>query len=144
MEKKIIDLAKEKLTEGGYTCVLTDGKDFYCSELRGEKPLVRFIDRKSVPCGLYAADKVVGKATAYLYVILQIRALYAFVISEPALSVLDAYGIHVSYGTLVPNIINRRGDGICPFEEAVLSSASPEDAYSAILKKMIELNIDID
>ena len=135
--------AKEILESGGYTCVLTDGQSLYTSCHRGVKPLVQFLEKKDVPAGLSAADKVVGRATAYLYVLLRVQALYAKVISEPAIAVLQAHGITVSYESLVPNIINRRGDGICPFEEAVMGIEDPESARAAILKKMEALQIKL-
>lgn len=138
-----LEIAKKILEQGGYTCALTDGVREFTSKDRGVKPLVSFIEGKSLPVGLFAADKVVGKATAYLYVILGVKALYAGVISKPALRVLDTYGISVAYGTLADNIINRKGDGICPFEQAVLSIDEPNEAYLAIRKKMKEMNIEI-
>ena len=101
--------------------------------------MVQFLEQGNTPERLFAADKVVGRATAYLYVLLNIQALYAAVISEPAMAVLHAHGISVTYGTLVPNIINRKGDGICPFEEAVMDITDPQEALSAIRKKMTEM-----
>ena len=142
-DKNILEIAKSSLETGGYTCVLTDGEISFTSTLRGVKPLVRFVDGGGLPRGLYAADKVVGRATAYLYVILGVKALYAAVISRRALSVLEDNGIDVSYGQLVPNIINRSGDGICPFEKAVADACGPDEAYSLILKKMAEMNISL-
>lgn len=136
-------IAKNTLEAGGYTCVLTDGTSFFTSFHRGVKPLVQFLDQKNTPENLFAADKVVGRATAYLYVLLKIQLLYAKVISEPAIAVLQKYGIAVSYESLVPNIINRRGDGICPFEEAVMGIDDPIAAYDAILKKMDALQIKL-
>ena len=138
-----LEYARETLESGGYTCVLTDGVTMFTSTLRGVKPLVQFVEMKNVPVGLFAADKVVGKATAYLYVLLKIRALYVKVISESAVAVLQQYGIEVRYETLVPHIINRKGDGICPFEEAVMDFHEPLKAYGAILKKMNDLQISI-
>ena len=138
-----LTIAKDLLESGGYTCVLTDGVSFHTSVHRGVKPLVQFLEKKNIPAGLFAADKVVGKATAYLYVLLRIQALYAKVISQPAMDVLQRYGIAVSYETLVPNIINRRGDGICPFELAVTDCADPDSSYAAILRKMDELHIPL-
>ena len=58
--------AKEILVSGGYTCVLTDGAEVHTSFDRGVKPLVRFLESGKIPAGLSAADKVVGRATAYL------------------------------------------------------------------------------
>lgn len=135
--------ARLALEQGKYTCVLTDGKITYSSQSRGVKPLVQFLAKENLPQGLFAADKVVGKATAYLYVLLRVNGLYAKVISKPALAVLREYGISVQYETLAENVINRKGDGICPFEEAVLEIDDPETAYDAILKKMKEFNISL-
>lgn len=135
--------AKELLESGGYTCVLTDGTAVYTSTLRGVRPLVQFLRSGTIPSGFSAADKVIGKATAYLYVLLGVREIYAQVISEPAAKVLQENGIHVQYGQMVSNIINRKGDGICPFEATVMEIADPENAYDAILQKMQEMNIPI-
>jgi len=140
----VLRKAKETLESGGYTCVLTDGTSVYTSNLRGVKPLVQFLESGTIPSGFSAADKVIGRATAYLYVLLGVREVYAQIISEPAAEVLRAKGIHVQYGTLVPNIINRKGDGICPFEAAVMEITEPSLAYEAILSKMKEMNISIE
>ncbi len=140
----VLRKAKETLESGGYTCVLTDGTIVYTSKLRGVKPLVQFLESGTIPSGFSAADKVIGRATAYLYVLLGVREVYAQIISEPAAEVLRAKGIHVQYGTLVPNIINRKGDGICPFEAAVMEITEPSLAYEAILSKMKEMNISIE
>lgn len=136
-----LEKAKRTLLEGGYTCVLTDGANVITSHQRGVKPLVQFLESGKDFSGYFAADKVVGKATAYLYVLLGVQALFARVISQPALAVLEEQGIAVRYGTLVPAIINRKGDGICPFEAAVLEIGEANAAYAAILRKMREMNI---
>ena len=133
--------AKEILISGGYTCVLTDGQTVYTSTERGVKPLVRFLESGQIPAGLSAADKVVGRATAYLYALLKVKEVYSQIISQPAVNVLQDSGIHVCYDKLVPNIINRKGDGICPFEAAVMELYDPDRAYTAIREKMAEMNI---
>ena len=136
--------AKQILISGEYTCVLCKDDIVHTSTLRGVKPLVQFLESGTIPSGFSAADKVIGRATAYLYVLLGVREVYAQIISEPAAEVLRAKGIHVQYGTLVPNIINRKGDGICPFEAAVMEITDPSLAYEAILSKMKEMNISIE
>ena len=135
--------AKELMESGDFTCVLTDGKTVYTSVLRGVRPLVQFLENGTDLAGFCAADKVVGRATAYLYVRLGVSAVYARIISQPAVVVLQAHGIRVEYEKIVPNIINRRGDGICPFEAAVMEISEPNEAYRAILRKMQEMNIPI-
>ena len=122
--------AKALLATGEYTCVLSDGERIITSTARGVKPLVEWIKSGVLVNGFSAADKVVGRATAFLYALLGVRELYAAVVSRPALEVLTAHGITTEYGIAVENIINRKGDGICPFEETVLditdaTAASP-------------------
>ena len=141
MENKALEKAKSLLKAEGYTCVLTDGSAVHTSTRRGVKPLVDFLQSETNFTGFFAADKVVGRATAYLYVLLDIKELYAQVISQPAAAVLADYSIDVQYDTLVPNIINRTGDGICPFEDAVMDITEPQSAYAAILQKMAQMNI---
>ena len=135
--------AKEVLISGGYTCVLTDGRTVFTSTDRGVKPLVRFLESGKIPAGLSAADKVVGRATAYLYVLLRVREVYAQIISRSAAEVLRKYGIGVACEKTVPNIINRKGNGICPFEAAVMEIDDPDRAYDAIREKMREMNITL-
>lgn len=86
---------------------------------------------------------MVGRATAYLYVLLRVREVYAQIISRSAAEVLRKYGIGVACEKTVPNIINRKGDGICPFEAAVMEIDDPDRAYDAIREKMREMNITL-
>ncbi len=132
--------AKDRLLAGDVTCVLARGDDLQTSALRGVRPLLTWLESGSDFRGYTAADKVVGKATAFLYVLLGVTAVYAHVISAPALDVLKRHGIAVDYGSVTDNIINRKGDGICPFEAAVLSVNDPDRAYAAIKKRLQELS----
>ena len=127
----------------GYTCVVRKDDQIHTATERGVKPLVRFLLQGPDLRGCQAADRVVGKATAYLYVLLGAAEVYAHVMSRGAALVLQKNGVAASWGTLVENIINRQGTGICPFEEAVLDIHTPEDALSVILAKMKELHITL-
>jgi len=135
--------ARELLTDGNYTCVLKKNDTIYTNTERGVKPLVRWLTEGTDLRGFYAADKVVGKATAYLYCLLDVRAVYAHVMSRSAARALQAHGIDTAYDTLVENIINRQGTGICPFEAAVLEIDTPEQALTAIRAKMVQMNITL-
>ena len=140
---KDIEKAIDLLSENEYTCVLCKDEKNCTSSLRGVKPLVQWIESNIDFTGYCAADKVVGKATAFLYVLMKVKAVYARVISKSALVVLEENNIEVQYGTIVDNIINRRGDGICPFEAAVLDIDDTDAAYRVIRNKMKELNITL-
>lgn len=138
-----MEQARKILTEGNYTCVLRKQDTIYTATERGVKPLVRWLTEELDVRGFSAADKVVGRATAYLYVLLGVREVWAAVMSEAAAEVLHRHGIAASQDKLVPNIINRAGTGICPFEEAVLNIQTPEEALTAIRQKMAQMNITL-
>ena len=72
-----LNRARALLTEGGYTCVLCRGEVFHTATHRGVKPLVDWLDSGLDLRGFSAADKVVGRATAFLYVLLGVRAVHA-------------------------------------------------------------------
>ncbi len=135
--------AKHKLFSEDLTCVLCKNDDIHTSVRRGVQPLVAWLESGGSFVGYSAADRVVGRATAYLYVLLGIKAVYARVISRPALQVLTEHGIQTEYGELVDGIINRQKNGICPFEAAVLDVGDPAEAYEKIREKMKQMNISL-
>ena len=130
-----LNRAKVLLNEGGYTCVLCRGDAVHTATARGVNPLVDWLDSGLDLRDFSAADKVVGRATAFLYVLLGVRAVHALVMSTPAREALKANGITAFCDREVSGIINRRGDGPCPFEEAVLGITDPAEALIAIRRK---------
>ncbi len=140
---KDINKAKEMLSTGEYTCVLCHGESVTTSTMRGVRPLATLVHSGIEYNGYSAADRVVGRGAAFLYAKLGITQLYADVVSRSALQVLEEHRINTAYSTLVPNIINRAGDGICPFEAAVLDIDDVDEAYAAICDKMAELGIEL-
>ena len=112
--------ALARLDEGGFTCVITNGERTFESHERGVAPLLAFLERGDIPAGCVAADRVVGKAAAFLYVLLRVRAVHAHVMSRPAAEVFARYGIAWSADEQVEAIRNRAGTGFCPMESAVL------------------------
>ena len=135
--------ARNILSTGNFTCVLRKNDIVFTATERGVKPLVRWLAEGIDVRGFSAADKVVGRATAYLYVLLGVKEVWAAVMSEAAAEVLHRHGIAASQDKLVKNIINRVGTGICPFEEAVLNIQTPEEALAAIRAKMVQMNITL-
>ena len=135
--------AKKLLETGNYTCVLYRNGTAYTATERGVKPLVRWLMEALEAKDFSAADRVVGRATAYLYCLLGVKEVYAQVMSRAAAEVLEASHIRHSCGTLVDNIINRQGTGICPFEAAVLHIHDPQAALTAIREKMAQMHITL-
>lgn len=135
----LVERAKRMLAEGGYTVVLCRGDVTYTDTRRGVAPLLALLDAATDVIGFAAADKVVGKAAAFLYLRLGVAAVHAGVISAPAHDLLTAHGVAVTYDTLVPAIRNRAGDGYCPMETVTLPLTDPLEAETAIRKRLAEL-----
>ena len=132
--------AVKALTEFSYTCILFHGNTAYHSHARGVKPLLQFLDSGVSFRGFSAADKVVGRATAFLYLALGVVGVHAQVLSQPAAEVLQAGGISYSYDLLVDGIRNRENTGPCPMENATAKCRTPEEAIAAIRDKLKELS----
>ena len=124
--------ARLLLQQGGHTCVLCHADKFYTDDRRGIRPLLEFLEQDRCWQAFCAADKVVGKAAAFLYRLMGIRALYAQVVSEPAARVLQEGNIDLEYDTLVPAIRNRSNTGFCPMETAVWDIQDPAQALAAL------------
>lgn len=131
--------AREILEQSGYTCVLCRQDQVKTCTARGVRPLVELLDAGQWS-GYSAADKVIGKATAFLYVLLGVRAVYTPVISESAVRILHRYRIELVCGQIVPAILNRDQTGFCPMETAVRDIEDPQEALRAIRATMKKLH----
>ena len=107
-----LNIAKQKMLDGKYTCVVLIDNDEYTSYERGVKPLLSLLQMRRSFVGAVAADKCVGAGAAHLYVLLGVRAVWANFISISAIQILQNNGIDVFFDQSVPNIINRKGNGI--------------------------------
>ncbi|EFA23323.1 DUF1893 domain-containing protein [Bifidobacterium gallicum] len=96
------------------------------------RPLLKLLDAHRTLAGFTAADRVIGKGGALLYVLLGVRTVYAPIMSRDALETLERHGINADYEELVPTISNYAETGICPIEDAVSNIDDPLDAESAI------------
>lgn len=122
------------LLEGGHSIVVrsTDGvtHEFDGS---GVSDLLRMVNGGSALLrGAQAADKVVGKAAASLLVLGGVNAVWAGVMSQPAVALLRAHGVDVSCGVLADHIENRARSGWCPMETACRECATAEECLRAI------------
>lgn len=133
----LLDRAKKLLRETDSTCIALIGEESYLSKERGISPILNQLEKnEQFFKGAIVADKVVGKSAAMLYKKAQIHSLYASIISEHALRALKDTGIIVTYEKVVPYIINRQGDGMCPMEASVLEIEEVNEAYEVLRNKM--------
>ncbi len=134
-----LEKAKEILAESGATCVLCRGGTVYTSEKSGIAPMMDFLTAGIDLSEYAAADKIIGRAAAMLFVLAGVAAVYGEVASEGALSVFAAHGIPCTYGTLTAAIVNRAGDGLCPMERATDGITDPAEAFTALQKALAAL-----
>ena len=141
MELTDLERAKAELSlHEQFKCVLRKGEEQYQSEKRGVAPMLDFLEQGIDLRGFCAADRVVGKATAYLFILAGISSVYGEVMSESARKVLLRYGVFCEAKQIVPYIINRRGDGACPMESAVRDIDDPTEAYLAVKRTQAMLS----
>ena len=134
-----LEKARELLIREGHTCVICRRDEVYADTQRGVKPLLDLLDHGIRLPGFSAADKVIGKATAFLYVLLGVCAVYTPVISASAKDVLTKNGIELYFDLEVEGIENRTKTGPCPMESAVRNIDRPDVALAAIRKKYAEI-----
>ncbi len=131
--------AKELLT-GENTLAIVSAQGEFTSTERGVKPLLRLLEEGTDVRGGAAADRVVGGAAAFLYVLLGVKEVFAPVMSRRAEELLLSHGIGAAAECFAERIINRRGDGPCPMESAVEGLHSPTEALEAIKRRAAELS----
>lgn len=141
MENKCMALAKELLAQKAErTCVVVwpkeTGKEPFISEAKGIRPLMEILESgENVLSDASIADKVIGKAAAFLAVYGGAKDVYAKVISQAAHQVFVDAGLPCEYEKAVPYIINRAGTGRCPMESAVWDIKDAKEAYEILKEK---------
>lgn len=125
-----IELAKTNL-DGHSICLCRDG-EIITDDGRGISPMMKFIAEEKYLTGFSAADVIVGKAAAMLFVKAGIVCVHGKTMSESGKAYLDTHGIPCTYDILTEKIINRQGTDICPMEKAVMNIDDTEKGYEAL------------
>lgn len=134
-----IEKAKKLLEEKNASIVLCRGGETAVSCAKGIAPMIGFIGEKKDLRGFSAADRIVGKAAAMLFVFAGITEVYAEVLSVAGEKTLAEYSVKYSCGKKCDFIENRMKTGMCPMEQTVEKIDTPEEAYKALCAKLAEL-----
>ena len=134
------DLIAAKDNLAGHTLCLSKDGVLILDDKRGITPLLELIASGKDVSGYSAADKVVGKAAAALFIKCGVKQLYAAVLSKGGAKLLESHGVEYVYDTLTDAIINRAGTDACPMEKAVRDIEEIEDRYVAILREHARIN----
>lgn len=135
---KNLEKAKECLNEKTVFAIVDDNQTI-TSDKSGISFLASIKKNDIDASSCAAADKIVGKAAALLFVRLDIKHIFAETISKTAIKVLDSYGADYSYSVVADTINNRTGDGLCPMEMTVQNIDDPEQAHIALLQTLERL-----
>ena len=124
------------LEEEGVTFAARQGDKIKVSKESGISPMIRSLLQSPEGLkGAFVADRVIGRAAAFLLVYGEVKGLHAKLISSHAKEVLLRYGLPFEYEEEVPYIKNRRQDGMCPMEQSVLNTENAEKAFEILCEK---------
>jgi hypothetical protein len=131
-----LEIARRLLMEKKLTlCVVKKQNVLFESKARG---VAAFIDAvgelENKLEGSSVADKVVGKAVAWMCIYVKVSAVYAATLSETAKALFEKYSTHVEYVDLVKNILRADRSNICPFEQLVSDVSDPGEGYKKLKK----------
>lgn len=132
-----IEIAVKNLS--GHTLALCKCGEVITSDKRGIAPMADFIREGYNLFGYSAADRVVGKAAAMLFVKAGIKEVFAQTLSESAKDFMEKHGIAVSYEKLTDYIVNRNKDGMCPMESVVFDIQDVDEGVVKLQAKLEEM-----
>lgn len=132
-----LEIAKTTLLENDYSIVLVKENEIVnTSRKNGLLPILDLYNNdKSILENAIVADKVIGKAAALILKEANIKELYAELISENAIELLDKTNIKYKYNKKVREIRNRDNTDICPMEELALESNNADELIEKIKEK---------
>ncbi len=127
----------ELLHQGPHSLVVRQGETVRCFDNRGVADLHSLLaEEPQLLRGATVADKVVGKAAASLMMLGGVTELYADVISDLALELLQQSPMAVHYTQRVDHIINRAHTGWCPMETRCRECRTAEECRQQVKEFM--------
>jgi len=116
--------------------ILSGGTVIFQSTKKGIAPLIDYLAESTVrPAAIIVYDRIVGNAAALLAI--KARAIHVTAVtgSRYAADTLRRYGVPYDFHFIVPSIINRNQDGMCPYERLSLNMA-PDEFYEVAYAKI--------
>lgn len=107
---------------------------------RGVAPLLSLYDNRPKDLdGAWVIDKVIGRAAAAIAVAGGAVRVHGILISEEAKAFLAEKGVPCSGDVVVPKILNRRRDGLCPLEASVQGISEPKEMIKSLRARIAQL-----
>ena len=144
MDERIVkDLKKARLLlhmSDVSLVVIKDGEIIDQRKGEGIAPFVDLIESTDADFSdCVIGDRLLGRASAFLCRYVNASGVFAMKGTKKALAILMVGGILGQIDEFIPQVSNRSLDGLCPFERAVASIESSDEAFVLIKKKLAEL-----
>ena len=136
---KDLELAREVLsTTDSSIVVISYGKIWKKKKGEGIKPILEVIEEMGEDIhGSVIGDRFLGRASALLCRYVKAQGVYSPQGTKTGIALLIMGGVPCQVGELIPQIMNRNGDGLCPFEKMLKDVGSPDEAYKILKEKVI-------
>ena len=108
-------------------------KEYYQDRIKDIKDILK--ENEKILQGAVIADKVIGKVAGSILTVAGVKEIYADVISEYAIPVLEGHNIKYEYKEKVNYIINQTKTGMCPME----NKYKEEQDINVIYNEMLNL-----
>ena len=135
-----MELAREVLSKTDCSiAVISYGKIWKQKKGEGVRPIMEAMEEMGEDiCDSVIGNRFLGRASALLCRYAKAQAVYSPQGTKTGIALLIMGGIPCQVDELIPQIMNRNGDDICPFEKMLKDVTSPEEAYNVIKEKVLK------
>lgn len=130
-----LEIVKNKLYETNASLVVLysngDYKEYYQDRIKDIKEILQ--NNNLALQGATIADKVIGKVAGSILTSAGVKEIYADIISEYAVPVLENNNVKYEYKELVQYIQNNDKTGMCPMENKYKDEQDINKIYSDII-----------
>lgn len=130
-----LEIVKNKLYETNASLVVLysngDYKEYYQDRIKDIKEILQ--NNNLALQGATIADKVIGKVAGSILTAAGVKEIYADIISEYAVPVLENNNVKYEYKELVQYIQNNDKTGMCPMENKYKDEQDINKIYSDII-----------
>lgn len=120
-----------------------DIKEYYQDRIKNIKEIL--MQDETALKDAIIADKVIGKVAASILTVAGVKEIYADLISELAIPILEKNNIIFSFGKKVAFIKNKDNTGMCPMENKYKDEKDIKIIYKEIIgEKTEDKNIELN
>ena len=109
-------------------------KEYYKNRVDDIKNILH--ENENALRGAVIADKVIGKFTGSLLTVAGVKEIYADVISEHAIPILEQNNVKYEYKEKVDFIVNNTKTGMCPMENKYKNEKDIFKIYNEVIKNI--------